>query len=36
VNAASFLADVVLLHTIRPGTSPLVRRAPRQVRDGVA
>jgi MFS family permease len=35
VNAASFLADVVLLHTIRPGASPLVRRAPRQVRDGL-
>jgi MFS family permease len=36
VNAASFLADVVLLHTIRPGPSPLVRRAPRQVRDGLS
>ena len=35
VNAASFLADVVLLHTIRPGPSPLVRRAPRQVREGL-
>ncbi len=36
VNAASFLADVVLLRTIRPGVSPLVRRAPRQVRDGLS
>jgi MFS family permease len=36
VNAASFLADVVVLHTIRPSTSPLARRAPRQVRDGLA
>jgi MFS family permease len=35
VNAASFLADVILLHTIRPGPSPLVRRAPRQVREGL-
>jgi MFS family permease len=35
VNAASFLADVILLHTIRPGALPLVRRAPRQVRDGL-
>jgi MFS family permease len=35
VNAASFLADVVLLHTIRPGPSSLVRRAPRQVREGL-
>jgi MFS family permease len=35
VNAASFLADVVLLHTIRPGASPPVRRAPRQVREGL-
>jgi MFS family permease len=35
VNAASFLADVILLHTIRPGALPRVRRAPRQVRDGL-
>jgi MFS family permease len=35
VNAASFLADVIVLHTIRPGALPLVRRAPRQVRDGL-
>lgn len=35
VNAASFLADAILLHTIRPGPSPLVRRAPRQVREGL-
>jgi MFS family permease len=35
VNAASFLADVILLHTIRPGPSPLVRRAPRQIREGL-
>jgi MFS family permease len=35
VNAASFLADVILLHTIRPSTSPLARRSPRQVRDGL-
>jgi MFS family permease len=36
VNAASFLADVALLATIRPAASPLVRRAPRQVREGLA
>ena len=36
VNAASFLADVALLGTIRPAASPLVRRAPRQVRDGLS
>lgn len=35
VNATSFLADVVLLRTIRPSASPMVRRAPRQVRDGL-
>jgi MFS family permease len=35
VNAASFLADVVVLHTIRASVAPLVRRAPRQVRDGL-
>jgi Transmembrane secretion effector len=34
-NAASFLADVIVLHTIRASASPLVRRAPRQVRDGL-
>jgi len=32
VNAASFLADVAVLSTIRASTSPLVKRAPRQVR----
>ena len=36
VNAASFLADVALLHTIRPCPSPLVSRAPRQIRDGLS
>jgi MFS family permease len=36
VNAASFLADVIVLHTIRPSASPLARRAPRQVRDGLS
>jgi MFS family permease len=36
LNAASFLADVVLLSTIRTGASPRVARAPRQVRDGLA
>jgi hypothetical protein len=35
INAASFLADVIVLHTIRASASPLVRRAPRQVRDGL-
>jgi MFS family permease len=34
VNAASFLADVAVLSTIRAGTSPQVKRAPRQVREG--
>jgi MFS family permease len=34
VNAASFLADVVVLSTIRAGESPRVKRAPRQVREG--
>ena len=34
VNAASFLADVVVLSTIRAGESPRIRRAPRQVREG--
>jgi len=36
VNAASFLADVTVLSTIRAGKSPQVRRAPRQVREGVS
>jgi MFS family permease len=36
INAASFLADVIVLHTIRASASPLVRRAPRQVRAGLA
>jgi MFS family permease len=36
LNAASFLADVVLLWTIRVDASPRVRRAPRQMRDGLA
>jgi MFS family permease len=36
VNAASFLADVAVLHTIRPGASPVVKRAPHQVRDGLS
>jgi MFS family permease len=36
LNAASFLADVVLLWTIRVDASPRVRRAPRQLRDGLA
>jgi MFS family permease len=35
VNAASFLADAILLATIRVGASPRVRRAPRQIRDGM-
>ncbi len=34
VNAASFLADVAILGTIRAGKSPQVKRAPRQVREG--
>jgi MFS family permease len=36
VNAASFLADLAILSTIRFGASPRVRRAPRQVREGLA
>jgi MFS family permease len=36
VNAASFLADLAILATIRVGASPRVPRAPRQVRDGLA
>ena len=35
VNAASFLLDVVVLTTIRVGASPRVRRAPRQIREGI-
>jgi MFS family permease len=35
VNAASFLAEAILLGTIRVGASPRVRRAPRQIRDGM-
>ena len=34
VNAASFLADVVILSTIQARESPRVQRAPRQVRAG--
>jgi len=34
VNAASFLADVALLRTIRARRSPQVKRAPGQVREG--
>jgi MFS family permease len=36
VNAASFLADVAVLSTIRAGKSPRVRRAPGQVREGLS
>ena len=36
VNAASFLADVAVLSTIKAGSSPRVRRAPRQVREGLS
>lgn len=36
VNAVSFLADVVILSTIRPGKSLQVKRAPRQVREGIS
>ena len=36
VNAVSFLADVILLVTIRVGASPRVPRAPRQVREGMS
>ena len=35
VNAASFMADVAVLSTIRAGKSPRVKRAPRQVREGL-
>jgi len=34
VNAATFLADIAILSTIRPSKSPQVKRAPRQVREG--
>jgi MFS family permease len=36
VNAASFLVDVALLSSIRAAASPLVPRARRQMRDGIA
>ena len=36
VNAATFLADVAVLRTIRSSNSPLVKRAPRQVREGLS
>jgi MFS family permease len=36
INAASFLADIAILATIRVGPSPRVERAPRQIRDGLA
>jgi MFS family permease len=36
VNAASFFADVAVLSTIRAGKSPQVKRAPRQVREGLS
>jgi MFS family permease len=36
VNAASFLADVAILSTIRGRNSPQVQRAPRQVREGLS
>jgi len=35
VNAATFIADVAILSTIRPEKSPQVKRAPRQVREGL-
>ncbi len=35
VNAASFLADVAVLSTIRAGNAARVKRAPRQVREGL-
>jgi len=35
VNAATFLADVAVLGTIRAGKSPQVRRAPGQIREGL-
>ena len=35
VNAASFLADVVVLASIRPSKTPVVRRAPGQVSAGM-
>jgi len=36
INAASFLVDVALLHTIRVGASPRIPRAPGQMREGLA
>jgi MFS family permease len=36
VNAASFFADVAVLGTIQARESPRVRRAPRQVREGLS
>jgi MFS family permease len=36
VNAASFAIDVVVLSTIQAGPSPKVKRAPRQVREGIS
>ena len=35
LNAASFLADVLVLASLRVGPSPRVPRAPRQIRDGI-
>jgi predicted MFS family arabinose efflux permease len=35
-NAASFVADLAILATIRVDASPRIKRAPRQVRDGFA
>lgn len=35
VNAASFVADVAVLSTIRASGPPPVRRAPRQIREGL-
>ena len=35
VNAASFVADVVILGTIRGRPAPRVERAPRQIREGM-
>ena len=35
LNAATFLADVAVLGTIRAGKSPQVRRAPGQIREGL-
>ncbi len=35
LNAATFLLDVAVLSTIQAGPSPKVKRAPRQLRDGI-